>query len=283
MGARWLVLNGRMRFERRLVLLHPLGKLASIERVNAFSRLSVSRPVSSLFFAHGGGRTWSSFVRGKKGEGESKVDWVQGHITSVGFPLVLHSDPAAESPFAGFPISIENSKEDRVSLDGFQDVDWRICPHAILVPGSPQTDPSQEPDRGPAHAQQTPVECKTFHKSASGRGRLICKCFALAFCCWSSDAIDFFCTSLSATEIAKTLDRPLKDITWGITLVLMLRSVGAIFFGLLSDRFGRRWPMIFNLFLFVVLEIGLGFVQTFKQFLAVRALFGIAMGGIYGM
>lgn len=68
------------------------------------------------------------------------------------------------------------------------------------------------------------------------------------------------------------------SITWGITLVLMLRSVGAVIFGMLSDRFGRKWPFITNCVLFIVLELGTGFVQTYKQFLAVRALFGIAMG-----
>lgn len=62
----------------------------------------------------------------------------------------------------------------------------------------------------------------------------------------------------------------------------MLRSVGAVIFGLLSDRFGRKWPFIVNCVLFIALELGTGFVQTYKQFLAVRALFGVAMGGIYG-
>lgn len=62
----------------------------------------------------------------------------------------------------------------------------------------------------------------------------------------------------------------------------MLRSVGAITFGIASDRWGRKWPFIVNQLLFVVLELGAGFCQTYKQFLACRALFGIAMGGLYG-
>ncbi|BCR91075.1 sugar transporter family protein [Aspergillus chevalieri] len=62
----------------------------------------------------------------------------------------------------------------------------------------------------------------------------------------------------------------------------MLRSVGAIIFGIASDRWGRKWPFIVNNILFIVLELGTGFCQTYKQFLACRALFGIAMGGIYG-
>lgn len=62
----------------------------------------------------------------------------------------------------------------------------------------------------------------------------------------------------------------------------MLRSVGSIIFGLAADRYGRKWPFIVNNLLFIVLELGTGFCSTYNQFLAVRALFGIAMGGLYG-
>lgn len=62
----------------------------------------------------------------------------------------------------------------------------------------------------------------------------------------------------------------------------MLRSVGAITFGIASDRWGRKWPFVVNNILFIILELGTGFCQTYRQFLACRALFGIAMGGLYG-
>ncbi|KAK7206080.1 sugar transporter family protein [Myxozyma melibiosi] len=106
--------------------------------------------------------------------------------------------------------------------------------------------------------------------------------FLVALAGWTWDAFDFFTVSLVTKALAEDLNVTVKDITWGITLVLMLRSVGAVIFGLLSDRFGRKWPFVANCFLFIVLELGTGFVQTYKQFLGVRALFGIAMGGIYG-
>ncbi|AOW03198.1 YALI0C21406p [Yarrowia lipolytica CLIB122] len=99
---------------------------------------------------------------------------------------------------------------------------------------------------------------------------------------WTWDAFDFFSVGVVATQIAEDLNVTVKDVTWGITLVLMLRAVGAVLFGVASDRYGRKWPFIFNNFLFVVLELGTGFVQTYQQFLGVRALFGIAMGGLYG-
>jgi SHS family lactate transporter-like MFS transporter len=106
--------------------------------------------------------------------------------------------------------------------------------------------------------------------------------FLVAFIAWSWDSFDFFTVSLTTTELAKTFDRSVSDITWGITLVLMLRSVGAITFGIASDRWGRKWPFIVNNVLFIVIELGTGFCQTYQQFLAARALFGIAMGGLYG-
>ncbi len=106
--------------------------------------------------------------------------------------------------------------------------------------------------------------------------------FAIAMAGWTWDAFDFFAVSLNVRAIAKTFDVSTKDVTWGITLVLMLRSVGAVIFGIAGDRYGRKYPYIINLLLLVVLQIGTGFVQTYQQFLGVRALFGIAMGGIFG-
>ncbi|EAW11966.1 sugar transporter family protein [Aspergillus clavatus NRRL 1] len=106
--------------------------------------------------------------------------------------------------------------------------------------------------------------------------------FLVAFCGWTWDAFDFFTVSLTTSGLAETFDKSISDITWGITLVLMLRSIGAITFGIASDRWGRKWPFIVNNLLFIVLELGTGFCQTYNQFLACRALFGIAMGGLYG-
>ncbi|KAJ5948735.1 Major facilitator superfamily domain general substrate transporter [Penicillium verhagenii] len=106
--------------------------------------------------------------------------------------------------------------------------------------------------------------------------------FLVGFLGWSWDAFDFFTVSLTTSQLAKQFDKSVTDITWGITLVLMLRSVGAITFGIAADRWGRKWPFVVNQLLFVVLELGTGFCQTYKQFLACRSLFGIAMGGLYG-
>ncbi|KAB5532498.1 sugar transporter family protein [Coniochaeta sp. 2T2.1] len=106
--------------------------------------------------------------------------------------------------------------------------------------------------------------------------------FGVAFFAWTWDAFDFFTVSLTVSDLAETFDRSNTDITWGITLVLMFRSVGSIIFGIAADRYGRKWPFIVNNILFIVLELGTGFCNTYSQFLACRALFGIAMGGLYG-
>ncbi|KIW94945.1 uncharacterized protein Z519_04925 [Cladophialophora bantiana CBS 173.52] len=106
--------------------------------------------------------------------------------------------------------------------------------------------------------------------------------FLVAFFGWSWDAFDFFTVSLTVSDLAETFNKSNTDITWGITLVLMFRSVGSTIFGIAADRYGRKWPFIINNILFIALELGTGFTQTYGQFLAVRALFGIAMGGLYG-
>ncbi|KAI0338985.1 MFS general substrate transporter [Trametopsis cervina] len=100
---------------------------------------------------------------------------------------------------------------------------------------------------------------------------------------WTCDAVDFFSVSLSVTRLQNQFHKQTHDITTAITLTLLLRSAGAVIFGIISDRYGRKWPLVFNLFLVSILELGSGFVQTFQQFLAVRSLFGIGMGGIWGL
>jgi SHS family lactate transporter-like MFS transporter len=100
---------------------------------------------------------------------------------------------------------------------------------------------------------------------------------------WTMDAWDFFSVSLSVSRLTTFFNKPdTTDVTTAITLTLLFRPLGAIIFGLLSDRFGRKYPLVGNLFLIAVLSLGTGFVQTFPQFLAVRSLFGIGMGGIWG-
>ncbi|KAJ7290412.1 hypothetical protein C8J57DRAFT_1458980 [Mycena rebaudengoi] len=74
-----------------------------------------------------------------------------------------------------------------------------------------------------------------------------------------------------------------NEKTTAITLALLFRSVGAVLFGVFSDRFWRKWPLVFNLLLVAVLELGAGFANTSRHFFVLRSLFGISMGGVWGL
>ena len=106
--------------------------------------------------------------------------------------------------------------------------------------------------------------------------------FVVAFLAWTWDAFDYFCVTLNIKEIGKTFNRSAADVTWSITVTLMFRSIGGVLFGIAGDRFGRKWPFIINIVFYAIIEIGTGFVSTYAQFIGLRAVFGVAMGGIYG-
>src|SRR5947199_3404311 len=104
----------------------------------------------------------------------------------------------------------------------------------------------------------------------------------VAFCGWTWDAFDYFTVPLTIGNLARTFGKSNTEITWGITLVLMFRPLGAVIFGIVGDRYGRKWPFIVNNILFIALELATAFCKTYPQLLAVRSLFGLAMGGLYG-
>ncbi|RDW92133.1 carboxylic acid transport protein [Coleophoma crateriformis] len=106
--------------------------------------------------------------------------------------------------------------------------------------------------------------------------------FLVGFCAWTADAFDFHALSIQTTKLASYYHRSNTDITTAITLTLLLRSVGAAFFGLAGDKYGRKWPMVFNMIVLGLLQIATIYSKTFQQFLAVRSLFGLFMGGVYG-
>lgn len=107
--------------------------------------------------------------------------------------------------------------------------------------------------------------------------------FITGWLAWTCDAIDFFSVSLSVVRLQEQFGKSTHTITTSITLTLLFRSLGALIFGVASDRFGRKWPLVINLVLVGVLELAAGFVNTFPQFLALRSLFGIGMGGVWGL
>jgi SHS family lactate transporter-like MFS transporter len=100
---------------------------------------------------------------------------------------------------------------------------------------------------------------------------------------WTLDAFDFFLVIFSLTAIAEEFHRPDKDIALSIALTLGFRPVGAFIFGLLADRYGRRLPLIIDLIFYSVVEVLSGLAPNYATFLILRALFGIGMGGEWGV
>ena len=100
---------------------------------------------------------------------------------------------------------------------------------------------------------------------------------------WTLDAFDFFLVTLCLPAIAETFQVEKKDIALTIALTLAMRPVGAFIFGLLADRYGRRKPLMINLVFYSALSIASGFAPTFAWFVVFRVLFGIGMGGEWGV
>ena len=100
---------------------------------------------------------------------------------------------------------------------------------------------------------------------------------------WTLDAFDFFLVVMTLTAIAKEFGRSDAAVALSITLALAFRPVGAFIFGLLADRYGRRLPLMADLVFYSVVEVLSGLAPNFATFMVLRALFGIGMGGEWGV
>ncbi|HMG34197.1 MAG TPA: MFS transporter [Blastocatellia bacterium] len=100
---------------------------------------------------------------------------------------------------------------------------------------------------------------------------------------WTLDAFDFFLVSVSLTAIAREFNKTDKEIALSLTLTLAFRPVGAFLFGLMADRYGRRLPLIVDLIFYSFIEVLSGLAPNYTTFLVLRALFGIGMGGEWGV
>lgn len=100
---------------------------------------------------------------------------------------------------------------------------------------------------------------------------------------WTLDAFDFFVVVFLYDTLAHQFGVSKKDIVLTVTLTLAMRPVGALLFGLLSDRYGRRVPLMLNVLYFSVIEVLCGFSLNYTFFLILRGLFGIGMGGEWGV
>ncbi len=100
---------------------------------------------------------------------------------------------------------------------------------------------------------------------------------------WTLDAFDFFLVVIALPAIAQDLGVSEHEIAFSLTLTLMFRPLGAFIFGLLADRYGRRMPMMINLVFYSAVEVATAFSPNLIVFLVLRALFGIGMGGEWGV
>src|SRR5436305_12604911 len=100
---------------------------------------------------------------------------------------------------------------------------------------------------------------------------------------WTLDAFDFFVVIFLYDTLAHQFGVSKKSIVLTVTATLAMRPLGALLFGLLSDRYGRRIPLMLNVLYFSVIEVLCGFSPNYTFFLIMRALFGIGMGCEWGV
>ena len=107
--------------------------------------------------------------------------------------------------------------------------------------------------------------------------------FVACFLGWALDALDFFLVTFVLIPIGHDFGQSIPKVAFAITLTLMMRPVGAFIFGLLGDKFGRRIPLMGDIIFYSVMELLTAFAPNFTVFLILRALFGIGMGGEWGL
>src|SRR6202142_1024253 len=107
--------------------------------------------------------------------------------------------------------------------------------------------------------------------------------FIACFLGWSLDAFDFFILTFCVSAIATQFQTKVSAVTEAVFVTLAFRPVGAFLFGMMADRFGRRVTLMIDIIAYSVFELASAFAPSLKVFLVTRALFGIAMGGEWGV
>jgi MFS transporter, SHS family, lactate transporter len=107
--------------------------------------------------------------------------------------------------------------------------------------------------------------------------------FAACFLGWTLDAFDFFLLTFCLTAIAADFHVGRKQMDEAFFWTLAMRPVGAFLFGAMAEKFGRRPTLVINVVAFSIFELASAFAPTLGSFLVLRAFFGIAMGGVWGV
>jgi SHS family lactate transporter-like MFS transporter len=106
---------------------------------------------------------------------------------------------------------------------------------------------------------------------------------AASFLGWTLDAFDFFLLVFVLKDIAAEFSTQITNVTFAILLTLAMRPIGAYLFGRAADRWGRRPTLMVDVLLYSVIELASGFAPNLAALLVLRAIFGIAMGGEWGV
>src|SRR6195256_4132376 len=107
--------------------------------------------------------------------------------------------------------------------------------------------------------------------------------FVACFLGWALDALDFFLVTFVLVPIGHDFGESIPKVAFAITLTLMMRPVGAFIFGWLGDKFGRRIPLMADIIFYSAMELLTAFAPNFTVLLIFRALYGIGMGGEWGL
>ncbi|MFZ0735359.1 MAG: MFS transporter [Candidatus Sulfotelmatobacter sp.] len=107
--------------------------------------------------------------------------------------------------------------------------------------------------------------------------------FVACFLGWSLDAFDFFILVFCVSALAAHFHEKVSTIMHAVFWTLAMRPLGAFLFGMMADRVGRRPTLMVNIVAYSIFELASAFAPTFHVFLITRALFGIAMGGEWGV
>ena len=100
---------------------------------------------------------------------------------------------------------------------------------------------------------------------------------------WTLDAFDFFILTFILDDIASAFGKSRPEIALAITATLAMRPVGAVIFGVMADHLGRRIPLMLNVIFYAIISVLCGLAPGYTVFVVLRMLFGIGMGGEWGV
>jgi MFS transporter, SHS family, lactate transporter len=107
--------------------------------------------------------------------------------------------------------------------------------------------------------------------------------FFAAWLGWAMDAFDYFLVVFVITDIATTFHTSKTKVALATTLTLVARPLGAALFGYWADKVGRRIPLMADVLFYSAIEVITGFSNSLTMLLALRFLYGIGMGGEWGL